>query len=148
MFSCLVSRCKLFPSARIALVTTLTLLLSGWTTCTAIVGFGGLCPGSMPQPLITSLSPDTLPRDAESVPLIVTGSGFVPQSQIMWDDTPLPTTFTDAHHLQTTITQQTLNSLAGSVGSNVQISVRSQGSVPVIGCPNGGSSATFILLIN
>jgi hypothetical protein len=148
MFSCLVSRCKLFPSARFALVTVLTLLLSGWTTCTAIVGFGGLCPAAMPQPLITSLSPDILPSDAESVPLIVTGSGFVPQSQIMWNDTPLPTTFTDAHHLQTTITQQTLNSLAGSVGSSVQISVRSQGSAVILGCPNGGSSATFILLIN
>jgi hypothetical protein len=147
MFSCLVSRCKLFPWARIALVSALTLLLSGWTTCTAIVNLGG-CSGSMPQPLITSLSPDTLPSDAESIPLIVIGSGFVLQSQIMWNDTPLPTTFTDAHHLQTTITHQTLNSLAGSMGSNVEISVRSQGSVPVVGCPNGGSSATFVLVIN
>ena len=148
MFSCLVSRRKLFPSARIVLITLLALLLSGWTTCTAIVGLGGLCPGAMPQPQITSLSPDTIPGDPEAVPLIVIGNGFVPQSQIMWNDTPLPTTFTDSHHLQTTITQQTLNSLAASVGSNVQISVRSQGLTPVAGCSNGGSSAIFVLLIN
>jgi hypothetical protein len=102
----------------------------------------------MPQPQITSLSPDTIPGDPEAVPLIVIGNGFVPQSQIMWNDTPLPTTFTDSHHLQTTITQQTLNSLAASVGSNVQISVRSQGLTPVAGCSNGGSSAIFVLLVN
>ena len=148
MFPGLVRCCKLFLSARIALVALLTLLLSGWTTCTAIVALGGLCTGAMPQPQITSLSPDTIPGDPEAVPLIVIGNGFVPQSQIMWNDTPLPTTFTDSHHLQTTITQQTLNSLAASVGSNVQISVRSQGLTPVVGCSNGGSSAIFVLLIN
>jgi hypothetical protein len=32
----------------------------------------------------------------------------------------------DSHHLQTTVTQQTFDSFGGSVGNNVQISVRSQ----------------------
>jgi hypothetical protein len=147
MLSCLVIPCKPFPCARIALVTLLTLLLSGWTTCTAIVNFGS-CPGTMPQPQITSLMPDTVPSDAESAPLIVNGSGFVPQSQIMWNESPLPTTFTDSHHLQTTITQQTFDSFGVSAGNSVQISIRSQGSALVVGCPNGGSSATLLLVIN
>jgi hypothetical protein len=147
MLSSLVRRCKPFPSARIACVTVLTLLLCGWTTCTAIFGFSS-CPGAMPQPQITSLSPDSVPDDAESVPMIVIGAGFVPQSQIMWNDNLLPTTFADSQHLQTTITQQTLDSFGGSPGSSVPISVRSQGSAVIVGCPNGGSSATLLLVIN
>jgi IPT/TIG domain-containing protein len=147
MRACLVNPCKPFPSVRVAFVAVLTLLLSGWTTCTAIVNFSS-CPGTVPQPQITSLSPDTIPGDAESVLLIVNGSGFVPQSQIMWNGSALQTTFTDSRHLQATITQQTFDSFGGSAGSAVQISVWSQGSVPVLGCPNGGNSATLVLVIN
>jgi hypothetical protein len=147
MRSCLVDPCKPFPSVRIAFVAVLTLLLSGWTTCTAIVKFSG-CLGTVPQPQITSLSPDTIPGDTESILLIANGSGFVPQSQIMWNGSALQTTFTDSRHLQATITQQTFDSFGGLAGSSVQISVRSQGSTPVLGCPNGGNSATLVLVIN
>ncbi len=106
------------------------------------------CPGTVPLPQITSLSPDTIPGDTESVLLIANGSDFVPQSQIMWNGSALQTTFTDSRHLQATITQQTLDSFGGSAGSSVQISVRSQGTAPVLGCPNGGNSATLVLVIN
>ena len=102
----------------------------------------------VPQPQITSLSPDSIPDDAESVPLIVNGSDFVPQSQIMWNGSALQTTFEGARQLQATITQQTLNSFGGSAGSSVQISVRSQGSTAIVGCPNRGNSATMVLVIN
>jgi hypothetical protein len=147
MRSCLVNPRKLYPSVRIAFVAVLTLVLSGWTTCTAIANFSG-CAGAVPQPQITSLSPDTIPDDTESVLLIANGSGFLPQSQIMWNGSPLQTTLTDSRHLQATITQQTFDSFGGSAGSSVQISVRSQGSAPVLGCPNGGNSATLVLVIN
>jgi hypothetical protein len=147
MQSCLVNPCKPFHSVRVAFVGILTLLLSGWTTCTAIVNFSS-CPGTVPQPQITALSPDKIPGDAQSVLLIVNGSGFVPQSQIMWNGSALQTTFTDSRHLQAAITQQTFASFGGSSGSSVQISVRSQGSAPVLGCPNGGNSVTLVLLIN
>ncbi len=147
MRSRLVNPGKPFPSVRIALVAILTLLLSGWTTCTAIVNFSS-CPGTVPRPQITSLSPDTIPGNAESVLLIVNGSGFVPQSQILWNGSVLQTTFTDSRHLQAAITQQTFDSFGGSPGSSVQISVRSQGSASVLGCPNGGNSATLVLAIN
>jgi len=130
-----------------AFVAALTLLLSGWTTCSAIVDFNS-CQSSVPQPQITSLSPGAVPGDAASVLLTVNGSDFVPQSQIMWNGNALQTTFTDSRQLQTTITQQTFNSFGGAAGSSVQISVRSLGSVGVLGCPNGGNSATLELVIN
>ena len=50
--------------------------------------------------------------------------------------------------LQTTIAQQTFDSFGGSVGNNVQISVRSQASFNDLGCPIGGNSATLDLVIN
>ena len=89
-----------------------------------------------------------MPGDTEPVLLLVNGSGFVSQSQIMWNGRALPTTFMDPGHLQTTITQQTLDSFGGSAGSSVQIAVRSQGFVPVLGCPDSTNSATLVLLIN
>jgi hypothetical protein len=139
--------CKPFPSVRIAFMAALTLLLSGWTTCNAMFLFDS-CQGSIPQPQITSLSPGTISVDAESVLLMVNGGGFAPPSQILWNGSALQTTFVDSHHLQTTITRHTFESFGGSAGSDVQISVRSQGSAPVLGCPNGGNSATLMLVIN
>ena len=143
MFSCLVRPCRPSPSVRIAFVAVLTLLLSAWTSCTAILNFSS-CPGTVPQTQIALLVPDTIARDAESVLLIVSGSGFIPQSQIMWNGSALQTTFMDSRHLQATITQQTFDSYGGSAGSSVQISVKS----PLLGCPNGGSSSILLLVIN
>ena len=142
-----VDPCRPFPWVRVALLTVLTLLFAGWNTCTAIVGFAS-CPGTVPQPVIIFLSPDTVPDDGESVPLIVNGSSFVPQSQIMWNGNVLQTTFTDSRHLGATITKQTFDSFGGSVGSSVQISVRSQEPIVVVGCPNVLTSGTLVLFIN
>lgn len=147
MRSCLVNPSKPFPFVRITLLAVLTLLLSGWTTCTAIVHFG-TCPSAVPQPIIIALSPDTLSDDGESVPLDVDGSDFVPQSEIMWNGNALQTRFMDSRHLQATITQQTFDSFGGSAGNSVQISVRSQESTVVLGCPDGLISATLVLLVN
>ena len=147
MRSCLVNRCERLLLVRIAFVTALTFLLSGWTTCNALFVFNG-CQGSVPQPQITSLSPDTIPGDTGSSLLIVNGSAFVPQSQILWNGSALQTSFLNPHHLQTTITQETFDSFGGSAGNNVQISVRSQGSVADLGCPTAGNSTTLVLVIN
>ena len=141
MRSSLANPFKPFPWICIALIAALTLLLSGWTCSALFIS----CQGVMAQPQITSLSPDTVSSDAESV-LTVDGSGFTPQSQIMWNGNALPTTFTDSRHVETTITPQTFESFGGSAGSSVQISVRSQGSGT--GCPPGGNSATLVLVIN
>jgi hypothetical protein len=128
---------------RLALIAALTLLLSGWT-CSGIF----LSCQGVGQSQVTSLSPDTIPSDAESVLLTVDGSGFTPQSQIMWNGNPLQTTFMDSHHLQTTVTQQTFDSFGGTLVNNVQISVRSQASFDDLGCPIVGNSATLVLIIH
>lgn len=139
--------CKPVPWVRIGFLAALSLLLSGWSTCSAIVDFQS-CPGAVPPPQIISLSPDTIPGDVASVLLNVIGNDFVPQSQIMWNGNALPTTFNDSHQLQATITQQTFVLFGGSEGSSVQISVRSRGSGAIVGCPNGGDSATLLLVID
>jgi len=143
MHSSLVSACKPAPLTRIALVVTLVLLSTNWT-CSAIF----LSCQGITQTQVASLSPASVAGDAQSVMLTVNGSGFTPQAEIMWDGNPLPTTFIDSHHLQTAITQQTFTSFGGSVGTSVQVSVRSQSSFDDLGCPIGGNSATLALIIN
>ena len=128
------SPCKPFLS--IALIAALAALLSGWTCSGMFVSCQGVS-----QAQITSISPGKIPRDGNSVPLTVAGSGFTPQSQIMWNGSTLGTTFLDSHHLQATITQETFDSFGG--GSSVRISV-SQG----LGCPISGNSAALDLVIN
>jgi hypothetical protein len=139
--------CKPFPPVRLFFIAVLTLGVSGWSTCTAIVSFNS-CPGALPPPQINSLSPDNISMDAASVLLTVNGSNFAPQSEMLWNGTALPTTFVDSHHLQVTITQQTFESFGVSAGSSVQISIMSPQSATVVGCPSGGTSATLILAIN
>lgn len=102
--------CKLFPAVRVLFVAVLVLMLSGWTTCAVFFGFNS-CPGAVPQPQITSLSPDSISVDVPSVLLTVNGSNFVPQSKVLWNGTAMATTVVDSHHLQVAITQMTLESL-------------------------------------
>jgi hypothetical protein len=141
MHFCLVHRGKPFPLVRTALVVVLTLVFSGWTSCS---GSFFSCPSTASQAQITSLSPGSIPGDANSVPLTVTGSGFTPHSQILWNGSWLETTFKDSQHLQATITQQTFESFGGAAGIPVQISVAGSG----MGCGPGGNSATLLLVIN
>lgn len=133
---------------RIAFVLVLPPLISAWT-CSSIVNFKS-CPGAVPQPQLTALSPDTVSADAVSVPLTVDGSGFVYQSEILWNGNPLQTTYLDSDHLQATITQQTLESNGGSLGGSALISVMSPGSgmTSIEGCQDGGSSGSLALFIN
>jgi len=144
MYSSLANPCKFSLPIRLALVGVLTLLLSGWTCSVFFVS----CQGVGTQPQITSLSPDTISSDAETVVLTVEGNGFTPQSHILWNGNALETTLMDSHHLQTTITQQTFDSFGGSAGSSVQISVNSQRSAVDTGCPINGNSAALGLAIN
>ena len=143
MRSYLVVPCKVY---RIALVLVLIPVCSAWT-CNAFMRFDS-CQTSVPQPQIVALSPNTIPADAGSVQLIVDGTGFVRQSEILWNGNPLRTTFTDSAHLQATITQQTLDSLGGRDGGKVLISVMSPGSTSIASCPNSGTSGALTLEIN
>ena len=144
MPSPLATSTRLSLSIRITLIALLTMLLSGWTCSVFFVS----CQGLGAQPQVTSLSPNTIPSDAESVLLTVGGSGFTSQSLIMWNGNALQTTFIDSHHIQTLITPQIFGSFGGSAGNDVQISVRSQESVNHSGCPGDGNSASFALVIS
>lgn len=140
MPSCLV---RPYPWVRIALVVLLTLLVSAWGTCNAMVNFQ-TCLGVGSTPQISSLSPGEVPDNSESI-LTVSGTNFTSQTEILWNGNPLLTTFIDSHHLQTTVTRETFASFGGSAGSNVQISVRTPETGR--GCP-GGTSAALELMIN
>ena len=129
---------------RLLMLVVLILVLSGWTTCSVLFHFTG-CETTNPQ--IVSFSPHSMPDNTESALLTVAGSNFTPQSQIMWNGNPLPTTLIDATTLQTTITQQTFASFGGESGGTVQISVTT-GSTAMSGCPAGGGSAAVFLTIN
>jgi hypothetical protein len=143
MCSSLAHSYKPFPLIRVGLIAALSLLLSGWTCSGIFISCQGVG-----QSHVTSLSPGAIASNAESVLLTADGSGFTSQSQIMWNGNALPTTFVDSQHVQTTVTQQTFASFGGSVGNDVQISVRSQASFDELGCPIGGNSATLVLVIN
>src|ERR1700757_2813615 len=80
--------------SRVALIAALSLLLSGWTCSALFLSCQGVA-----QSQVTSLSPDAIPSNAESVLLTADGSGFTPQSQIMWNGNALQTRFMDSHHL-------------------------------------------------
>jgi hypothetical protein len=134
-----------FPLLRISFVAALILTLSGWT-CTAIIGFN-TCLGVSTTPQITLLSPAVISVTADSIVLSIRGSGFVPQSQILWNGSALQTVFIDSRNLQAPITQQTFTQFGGAVGSNVLISVNSPVTAIVAGCPISGTSATMVLVI-
>ena len=142
MRSCLIQFGKALPWLRIAFIAALTLTVSGWT-CTAIIGFNS-CLGVPTTPHISLLSPSAISVTADSIVLTVSGSGFVPQSQIFWNGSALQTTFVDSQHLQAKITQQTFTQFGGAIGSNVLISVNSAPTTSVVGCPIAGSSATMV----
>jgi|KBSMisStaDraftv2_1062788.scaffolds.fasta_scaffold49095_3 hypothetical protein len=146
MRSCLIDSVKRFSWLRIALIAGLTLVQSSWT-CVAIVGFQ-TCLGLPAAPQITSLSPNGISANVDSVLLMVSGNDFEPQSQILWNGNALSTTFIDSQHLQATITQQTFAQFGGAIGNNVLISVNTPVSNTVLGCPIPGSSATLILIID
>ena len=136
---------KLSLLLRIAFIVLIVLLLSAWSTCTAMVNFNS-CEGVTQQAQLTSLSPGSVFGDADSVPLTVVGTGFTPQAQILWNGHSMPTTFIDSTRLQTTITQQTFAAIGGSPGTTAQISVQfKDGGVE---CPAASQTATLQLVID
>ena len=141
---CIDPRKPLLP-VRVVLIATLTLLVSGWSTCSVMGAFNS-CQSSIAQPQVTSLSPGAIDIANESTLLQVNGRNFNAQSQIMWNGNGLPTTFVNSRLLETTITPQTFVSFGGAMGSTVQVSVMS-GSVAAAGCPSSSGSASLLLII-
>lgn len=127
---------------RVGLILVLAALSSAWT-CSAVVNLNG-CPDATSHPQIGALSPNPISANVSEEVLSVDGMGFGPQSEILWNKYPLPTTFRDSQHLQTTITQETYGTYGGSTGTTVQISVSSPGTGSAVGCTNGNSSTALL----
>jgi hypothetical protein len=143
MSSSLVSASKVI---RILFFLGLISLLPAWT-CSGIVQFNS-CTGEVLQPQINAISPDPISAQTTSVLLTVDGSGFVSQSEILWNGHRLQTIFVDSRHLQATITKQTFASFGGAAGSSVFISVTTSSSSSFIDCENGLTSAEVTLVID
>ena len=135
----------IFKPYRIALILLLAGLSTAWT-CSGLIVLNG-CADATSHPQIGALSPNPISANLVSEVLSVDGMGFGPQSQILWNKYPLPTTFVDSQHLQTTITQETFGTYGGSAGTTALISVSSPGTGSAVGCTNGNSS-TVILVID
>jgi hypothetical protein len=140
----------LFP-AHLASVTILSLLLADWN-CSGFISFNSC--QNMGQAQVTVLSPNEVSRDTEPFVLTVEGDGFTPESEILWGGTALETRFVDGQHLQSTITQETLDSAdgasvgssGGSVESSVRISVRSPVPAGNGSCPKGNTTGRFLVV--
>jgi hypothetical protein len=127
------------------LVLLLTSLLSAWT-CTAILDFNN-CTEHFAQPHVISLSPQIIAASELPVLLVVNGTGFVPRSEILWNGSPLETTFMNSSQLEATITPQTVESFGGSTGDRVLISVMSSGTRGTVRCSSDYVSGTLFLFI-
>jgi hypothetical protein len=85
-----------------------------------------------PVPTISSINPKSVRAATLSVRLTVTGTNFVPTSEVLKDGQPLPTTFVSNTTLQAQLGKTNL----GQVGQ-FAIKVRNP-------APGGGTSATFV----
>jgi hypothetical protein len=88
-----------------------------------------------PQPTITALSPRYVQPGTGAFSLSVTGSGFVPATQVFWNSMPLPTTYVSTTQLTVPVPASDV-----AAGGSESVTVSSPG-------PGGGTSdpATFIV---
>jgi len=91
-----------------------------------------------PQPTAQSMNPSFAPLAAAGSPnttVLVNGTGFLPTSTVVWNGTPLATTFVSEQQLQASIPA---NDLAAAGTASVQVNNPT---------PGGGLSATLNFLI-
>lgn len=88
-----------------------------------------------PAPQLTSLSPGAAIVNSNAITLTLTGSGFVPQSRVLWNAAQRPTTFVSS-------TQLTAQISASDLATQGQVSV-----VVSNPAPGGGNSGTLSFTI-
>ena len=104
------------------------------------------CGSSRPAPLIGSLSPSTVTfaQVQQGVVLTVTGSQFVPASEIVVNGTALAASAISAQKLQVT-----LNTDVISAPGKESIKVLTPGgNSSDVGCTSGGTSTALTLTVN
>jgi outer membrane protein assembly factor BamB len=65
-----------------------------------------------PSPALTSLAPAAVPVDSGNFTLIVTGSNFTPESVVLWNGQPQPTTYDSSSQLSASIAAAELSAVA------------------------------------
>ena len=126
------------------LVVSALLLLAG---CGSI--FIGGCVNSTPVPKVTAISPSKIDTESLPVTMIVTGSDFQTWSTIHWGSASLPTTYVDSKHLSVVVTLETLVSVPIDNGTaTIFVFTAGQTSGGTFDCTDGGSSSTFVIIIN
>ncbi len=140
------------PLRRFELVLTVVvcsafLLMPG---CNGFFVIGGRsCFNETPIPKLSSVSPATIDTQALPVTVTVTGSNFQTWSKIFWNGADLPTTYIDSHHLSTVVTPELMTGLFISNGTAlISVSTAGQPMGDLLGCPNGGFTATFVIIVN
>jgi hypothetical protein len=92
----------------VSLVLCLPLLLAGCGSS----GSSMTTPATQPAPQVSSLSPSSAVAGSAGMMLTVSGSNFVPGSEITWQGTEVATLYVSSTSLQTTIPTSSLTSAA------------------------------------
>jgi hypothetical protein len=128
----------------VVLVVGASLLLAG---CGSI--FIGGCINSTPVPKLIAVSPSKIDTASLPVTMTVTGSDFQAWSTIHWNSASLPTTFVDSQHLSVVVTPQILTLVTIDNGTGtISVFTAGQSAGDNFVCANGGSSSTFVIIIN
>lgn len=91
---------------------------------------------SNPAPVLTSIAPDILPAGSPATELVVTGSGFTPQSVVKSDQATLATTFVNTSELH------------GSLPAGLLASARTLAISVLTPGPGGGATAAKPLTVH
>jgi hypothetical protein len=123
-------------------LTPLFLILSLLPGCNTL---NPLCGSARPKPVISSISPSSIPF-AQVMPtfdLTVNGSKFVAASVVSFNGATLPTTVNSSIKLTVTLT----SSMIPGPGA-YQVAVHTpSGNTGDLGCDSGGNSSTLVLTI-
>jgi len=127
-------------SSRLLLVAFVSLFLSGCNNT-----LNPFCGSARPAPAIGSLSPSsvTFSEVQQGTVLTVTGSEFLPSSQVLINGKALSPSASSGQQLKVMLT----TSVISGPGS-VNVSVRTpSGNSSDLGCTSGGSSSVLVLTV-
>ena len=127
-------------SSRLLLVAFVSLFLSGCSNT-----LNPFCGSARPAPAIGSLSPSsvTFSEVQQGTVLTVTGSEFLPSSQVLINGKALSPSASSGQQLKVMLT----TSVISGPGS-VNVSVRTpSGNSSDLGCTSGGSSSVLVLTV-
>ncbi len=104
------------------------------------------CGSARPAPVVASLSPSTVTyaEVQQGVKLTITGSDFVPASEIVINSKTLAATATSGQQLQLMLTSGVISG-PGKVSVKV---VTPSGNSSDVGCSSGGTSSVLTLTVN